>query len=168
MKHTVSLALALLIAWILWSGLTVYVKDGRIGANPLLVICCVLSIAFVLFILHRMQVVDDEGVPTHLLPRLLLYAPWLVWEVVKANLDVVRRILTPSLPISPRMIKVKAGQRSDLGRVIYANSITLTPGTVSVDVEDDTILVHALTKEAADGVETGEMDRRVTRLEGDA
>ncbi len=106
--------------------------------------------------------------PTHLLPRLLLYAPWLVWEVVKANIDVARRILTPSLPISPRMIKVKAGQQSDLGRVIYANSITLTPGTVSVDVEDDTILVHALTKEAADGVETGEMDRKVTRLEGGA
>ena len=60
MKHTVSLALALLIAWILWSGLTVYVKDGGgIGADPLLVIWCVLSIALVLFILHRMKVVDE-------------------------------------------------------------------------------------------------------------
>ena len=166
MKHTVSLALALLIAWILWSGLTVYVDSDGIGANTLLVIWCVLSITLVLVILHRMKVVDEEGAPTHLFPRLFLYAPWLVWEVVKANIDVARRILTPSLPISPRMIKVKAGQRSDLGRVIYANSITLTPGTVSVDVEDSTILVHALTKEAADGVETGEMDRKVTRLEG--
>lgn len=82
-----------------------------------------------------------------------------------ANIDVARRILNPKLPIAPMMIRVKASQKGDLARVIFANSITLTPGTVSVDMQGDEIAVHALTPEAAEFDETGEMDRRVSRLE---
>ncbi len=156
MKHTIALAVALLAAWLLWSNYFV----------PLLISLGVVSVFIVVVLSRRMKLVDEEGAPFHLLPRLFLYAPWLVWEVVKANLDVAKRILRPGLPIHPMLIKVKAGQKSDLGRVIYANSITLTPGTVSVDVEGETITVHALSKEAADGVLTGEMDARVTKLEG--
>jgi multicomponent Na+:H+ antiporter subunit E len=100
--------------------------------------------------------------------RALLYIPWLILEVVKSNIDVARRILDPRLPISPRVIEVQASQRRDIGRVIYANSITLTPGTVSIDTDGDRITVHALTEEAAAGLLTGEMDRRVTRFEGGA
>jgi multicomponent Na+:H+ antiporter subunit E len=81
---------------------------------------------------------------------------------------VTKRILAPSLPISPNMIWVKASQKTDVGRVIYANSITLTPGTISMVMEDDRILVHALTFEGAAGVETGDMDRRASRAEGAA
>ena len=81
-------------------------------------------------------------------------------------MDVAKRILSPRLPISPRVIRVKAGQQSDLARVIYANSITLTPGTVSLSLEGDEIEVHALTREAAEELESGKMDRRVTRTEG--
>ena len=128
----------------------------------------VLRVAFIVLALARqMGLVDREGVPLHLIPRLPLYALWLLWEVVKANFDVAKRVLHPRLPIHPMLIKVKSSQRSDLGHVIYANSITLTPGTVSVDVEQDTITVHALSKEAAAGVLTGAMDARVTKLEGD-
>ena len=156
MKHTIALAVALLAAWSLWSGYFV----------PLLISLGVVSVLVVVVLSRRMKLVDEEGVPLHILPRLLLYAPWLVWEVVKANLDVAKRVLHPGLPIHTMLIKVKAGQRSDLGRVIYANSITLTPGTVSVDIEGETITVHALSKEAADGVLTGAMDARVTKLEG--
>ena len=87
-------------------------------------------------------------------------------EIVKANIAVALRIVSPRLPIRPRVIRVRAGQRTDIGRVIYANSITLTPGTVTVDTEGDHITVHALTPEAAEGVLSGEMDRRVTRVEG--
>ena len=65
-----------------------------------------------------------------------------------------------------KVIRVKAGQRTGLGLVVYANSITLTPGTVSIDIEGDTIVVHALTREAAEGVESGVMDQKVTALEG--
>jgi multicomponent Na+:H+ antiporter subunit E len=74
--------------------------------------------------------------------------------------------LSPSLPISPTIIHVRASQKSDLGKVIYGNSITLTPGTVAIDIDGDKIEVHALTREAAQALRDGDMDRRVTRLEG--
>jgi multicomponent Na+:H+ antiporter subunit E len=111
-----------------------------------------------------METLDDEGQLLLLVPRLLIYAPWLVKEIVLANIDVARRILHPRMPISPSLVKVKCSQRLELARVIYANSITLTPGTVSVDMEGDTITVHALSRNAAEGVLSGEMDRKVTRL----
>ena len=114
----------------------------------------------------RMRIVDREGTPLELAARAPLYAPWLFWQVFKANVDVARRILTPRLPIAPRVIRVKASQKRDIARVIYANSITLTPGTVSLRLDGDEITVHALTREAAEELESGKMDRRVTRTEG--
>jgi multicomponent Na+:H+ antiporter subunit E len=98
--------------------------------------------------------------------RVLAYIPWLLWQIFKANVHVGLRILNPKLPISPRIVKAVTSQRGDMGRVIYANSITLTPGTVSLQVEDDHILVHALTEESADGLADGDMDRRVSWTEG--
>lgn len=67
--------------------------------------------------------------------------------------------------ISPTVVKVRASQATEVGRVIYANSITLTPGTISLELADDTIIVHALTREGAESLKGGDMDRRVTRLE---
>jgi len=156
LKYTVSLSLVLFGVWLLWSG----------HFEPLLLSFGVLSCAVVVAIARKMKIVDREGAPVELALRALAYVPWLLWEIVKANLDVARRILDPRLPISPRIIKVRAGQRHDITRVIYANSITLTPGTVSVDTDGDEITIHALTEEAARAVETGDMDRRVSRLEG--
>ena len=158
MRHTVTLSIALFATWLLWSGY---------WDVPLLVILGAVSCVLVVLYSLRLGLVDREGVPIQLAFRLLLYGPWLVWEVAKANWDVARRILDPRLPIRPRVIRVKASQREDLGKVIYANSITLTPGTVSLSLEDDEIVVHALTQEAAAGVETGDMDRKVCWLEGD-
>ena len=74
-------------------------------------------------------------------------------------------ILSPSLPITPTMIRLRASQKTDAARVLYANSITLTPGTVTVDIHDNVILVHALIREAAEGLAEGEMDRRAAALE---
>ena len=110
--------------------------------------------------------VDWEGVPIEVLPRMLLYLPYLAFEIVKANLDVARRIVSPRMPIGPRVFRTTASQKTDLGRTIYANSITLTPGTVSIDIEGDEITVHALTESAQAGVENEEMNRRVVRVEG--
>ena len=78
-----------------------------------------------------------------------------------------RRILHPRLPIAPRVIRVESSQKTHLGQVIYANSITLTPGTVSVETDEGTIDVHALTRETAEDVRSGTMDRRVTDIEGE-
>jgi len=125
----------------------------------------IVSSVFVVAIALRMDIVDRETHPVHLHPNFFLYFVWLAWEITKANIDVARRILDPRLPISPNMLTVKSTQKSDLGHASFANSITLTPGTVTVSVEGDVIQVHALTREAAEALAEGEMDRRVTKIE---
>lgn len=123
------------------------------------------SVVSVVFIAHRMDVTDHEGFPLHLGTRALIYFPWLALEIVKSNLDVAKAIL--SNRINPQVIHVKATQDSELGRTIYANSITLTPGTVTIGLEDDGLEVHALLDETAAGVLSGDMDRRVTAMSDD-
>lgn len=153
--HVVVLLVTLCLMWMLWSG----------HYNVLLVfgsVCCLL----VVWLSMRMKIVDDEGQPVVRLGlRVLAYLPWLLLQIVKANIDVARRILSPSLPISPRLIEVEASQETELGNVIYANSITLTPGTVSIRIREGVVLVHALTNEAAAELIAGEMDRRVSAVE---
>lgn len=135
---------------------------------PLLLGFGVLSCALVVFVAWRTEVIDPEERPLRLRFNLHIFSywPWLLWQIVLSNLDVAKRILDPKLPISPTLITLRPTQRSDLGRVIYANSITLTPGTVTTALSGDTLEVHALTREAADSLLEGDMDRRVTRLEG--
>jgi multicomponent Na+:H+ antiporter subunit E len=95
----------------------------------------------------------------------ILYLPWLLKEILVSNLTVARLVLRPKLRVTPCVVRVKATQRGEGARVLFANSITLTPGTISVATESDAIIVHALTREIADGLLGGEMDRRVTALE---
>lgn len=142
--------------WLLLSGLF----------YPHLLAFGLISVALVVWIALRMDVVDQEGHPVHLRAKPLAgYWLWLLKEIVKSNLDVSRRILHPRLPISPTVVRLKCSQRTDLGRVIYANSLTLTPGTVSINVEDGCIEAHALTREGAESLKRGEMDARVSELE---
>jgi multicomponent Na+:H+ antiporter subunit E len=122
-------------------------------------------LAVIWFADRRMKILDPEGHPSHLSVRALTYWPWLLWEIVKSGWDVTKRILHPRLPISPCMVRVPTSQATDVGRVIYANSITLTPGTISLELTDGEILVHALTREGAEGLATGDMDRRATAFE---
>ena len=114
----------------------------------------------------RVDLVDRQVVTVLFKPRSLLYLLWLGREIIKSNIDVTLRILDPKLRISPNVIRVKATQRSELGRVTYANSITLVPGTVAMSVEADEIIVHAITHAVAADLQSGEMDRRITELEG--
>lgn len=120
------------------------------------------SVLSIVYIAWRMDVTDHEGFPLHLGPRALIYFPWLAKEIVKSNLDVAKAILTNR--INPQVIHVKATQDSELGRTIYGNSITLTPGTVTIGLEEDGLEVHALLDETAAGVESGDMDRRVSAM----
>jgi multicomponent Na+:H+ antiporter subunit E len=115
-----------------------------------------------------MDVVDREGHPIHLTFRAVSsYWPWLLWEIAKSNIDVARRVLDPALPISPTLVRLTPTQKSDLGLVVYANSITLTPGTITIDVEPGTLLVHAIARDGAVSLQGGDMDRRVTRMMGE-
>lgn len=154
--HALSLAAALYGLWLLLSG----------HLEPLLLVLGACSTALVVFIALRMEVIDQESHPLHLTFKLPAYWVWLAWEIIKANFAVARILLTPSLPISPTVVRASASQQSELGQVIYANSITLTPGTVSMSLEDGRIDVHALTEDMARSLLEGDMDRRVTRLEG--
>jgi multicomponent Na+:H+ antiporter subunit E len=157
MKSAIGLFVILMGTWLLLSGhyTTMLIEFG------------VASCLLVVWLAWRMRIVDPEGVPVHLLPRVMLYLPWIAKEVFLANVDVAKRILTPGKPnISPELFDVDTTQRSDLGRVLYANSITLTPGTVSIRVWGRKITVHAIAGDVAEGLRQGEMDRRVTWLEG--
>ena len=152
-----SLALALMGIWLLLSG----------HYDPLLISLGVVSVGVTVWIAARLNVVDHEGHPIHIVLRLFTYFPWLFWEIVKSNVDVARRVLSPSLPVSPRVFTVDSSQKTSVGRTIYANSITLTPGTVTIDVIGGRLEVHALTTESAEEVKSGRMDARVTRFEGE-
>lgn len=126
-----------------------------------------ISVVSVVALSRYMDMVDGEAQPLNIITFTLpIYLVWLAKEVVVANIAVARCVWVGKESISPRTITVTASQKSDLGIVIYANSITLTPGTVSIDLEGNKILVHALNKESADGLLAGEMDRRVCRVEG--
>lgn len=97
---------------------------------------------------------------------MITYVPWLVSEVIKSNIDVAKRIWQKDMPISPTVVTVPASQKTALGLVIHANSITMTPGTLSIDVAPDEIEVHALAVETLEGLQDGVMDRKVRKLEG--
>ena len=155
--HALSIGAVLFAVWLLLSG----------HYTPLITTLGLLSCASVAWITLRMDVADQEGHPIHLTWRAVWYWMWLGVEIVKANIDVIKRVLSPSMPISPTMLRVKTTQKSDLGKVIYTNSITLTPGTISIDVANDQILVHALSQDGAEDLIEGEMDRRVTKMAGE-
>ena len=156
MGHVVSAAIILLFFWLTLSG----------HYTQFLITAGVISSVLIAILAHKMDVADREGHPIHLAPSALTYWPWLVVQIIQSAINVTRIILNPSLPVSPTMTRVKMSQQTDVARVTYANSITLTPGTISVDIEDDDIIVHAITRENAIELEAGEMDRRVTKFEG--
>lgn len=156
MAHAISLFIGLGLLWILLSGFF----------DPLLLSFGLLSCVLVVIIVRRLDTLDRESVPTYIFRKAALYWPWLAWQIVLANIDVAKRILKPGMPIAPEMIRVKASQITDLGKVFYANSITLTPGTVTVDMAGDELLIHAIGRGPAKDLEDGEMDRRVTATEG--
>lgn len=99
--------------------------------------------------------------------RLPRYLAWLLVEIFKSNIDVTKRIWMPAKhPISPTLAQIPCTQKTRMGRTVFANSITLTPGTVAIEMSETNILVHALTEEAAKDLQRGKMDAWVTRTEG--
>lgn len=146
------IATALAALWFSLSGRT----------EPLLLILGALSIVLVIGLLARMRIVDAETAALRRAFPLLGYWAWLAIEIVKANIAVARAVLRIDLDIAPQLIRVRAGQTSDFGRTIYANSITLTPGTVTVDIDGGDFIVHALLESMSDPAGFEEMNRRAT------
>jgi multicomponent Na+:H+ antiporter subunit E len=155
LRHAINLGVFLFALWLLLSG----------HYTPLLLLLGIVSTLLVVFLTTRADLIDRETQPVLIKPSVLLYWAWLGREIIKSNIDVSRRILSPSLPISPTIFTLRASQKTELGRVTYANSITLVPGTVTVDVDEDIFTVHALTQEIAADLKRGEMNRRVCEVE---
>lgn len=155
MNRTIGLAAALTAFWILLSGYWL----------PLIIALGVASIVLCVLIARGLDVCDHEGHPIHLTVRGVTYFPWLLKEIVVSNIAVAKAILVGA--VRPQVLVVKASQSDDLGRTVYANSITLTPGTVTIAMEGQNLVVHALMDDTADGLRTGDMDARVSKLMGD-
>jgi len=153
--HALSMTASMMLFWLLMSG-DFGILNLALGLASSLIVVAISS---------RMDVVDQESQPFHLTTRLPMYWGWLARQVIKSNLDVTCRIWGLGCAISPNVAKLSLSQETALGKVIYANSITLTPGTVSLQVEDDEILVHSLSLEDIATLQHGEMDRRVRDLE---
>ena len=109
---------------------------------------------------------DDEGFPIRYWWRTASYVPGRLWQIILANVDVAKRVWSPTLNINPQMIKVKHELKTPFGLATFAHSLTLTPGTVTVRVEDGMLEIHALSDEAAADLLGGEMHRRVQAVEG--
>ncbi|MCW8834106.1 MAG: Na+/H+ antiporter subunit E [Colwellia sp.] len=155
MKHIISLFVTLAAFWLLNSG----------HYSVLILSLGFASIVLILVIARKMDVVDHESQPLYLTRKIFGYHLWLIKEIIQANITVVKHIWLGKKSISPSLKKIKISQQTDMGKVIYANSITLTPGTVAIDLVEDEIIVHALLYKDIESLEAGEMDRRVTLLE---
>jgi multicomponent Na+:H+ antiporter subunit E len=147
-----------IILYLFWLALSGYFK-------PFLLIGGLACTLFVLYVARRMKLLDTEGYPAHLLPAASTYWPWLIREMIKAGWNVTKVVLSPKLAISPTMTRVAASQHTAAGIATYANSITLTPGTVTTGVRGNILTVHALERGGALDLEEGGMDARVTQFE---
>jgi len=155
MLHSVSLFVALFGFWVLLSGyFTPFLLSAGVG-----------SALAVVWFAARMDAVNGDGYRLHRVHRILMYWPWLFKEIAKSAWDVTRIILDPRLPISPTLVRFKPGQRTEVCLVLHANSITLTPGTITVEADANEFLVHGLTRSGAQGTVDSEMDRRVSACE---
>ena len=155
MLHVITMGLVTAILWFLLSGVTA----------PFILSLGAFSVAAVVLIARRMDVIDQEGHPIHLTWRATGYWLWLVVEIFKSNWEVARAVLMPRTYLRPVVVNLTPSQRSESGQVIYANSITLTPGTVTLDTEPGHMFVHALMESGAQSLLDGEMDRRVSQVE---
>jgi multicomponent Na+:H+ antiporter subunit E len=149
-----SFAVLLCLLWLFLSG----------HFQPLLLGLGVVSVALTFYLSHRMDAIDHESYSLHHLSNFPGFLAYILGEILKANIDVVKRILSwREASISPLLIDIPQSQKTDLGAVIYANSITLTPGTVTIKLSDDSLVVHALSKETASELASGAMSEEISK-----
>lgn len=148
------LTLLLLSAtWLFWSGIY----------EPLMLVFGLLSCLLALYLAHRMGFFRREIFSLHLLPRLPQFWAWLLVEIVKANFAVAAAVLRPRHLVHPTIIDIRSDS-GPIGQTLLANSITLTPGSITLDVDEGRLRVHCLTAAAAEQLLTGEMNRRVSAI----
>ena len=150
---SITLFIVLFGFWLLMSGYY----------TPLILSLGVISCLLCVYLTIKGKFLDNETLPIYFFPRLIQYTLWLIKEILKSNIQTAKVIIMKSE--APELFSVKASQKTNEGKVTYANSITLTPGTVTTQIKNDIIEVHALTKDFGDDVRSSEMDKMVTWLE---
>lgn len=133
MKNFIISALLVFAAWLM--------LNGSLNQSVLL-IGLVVTAVIALFFSTRHPVFKDVKLSPKAIAAMVAYVFVFSWELLKANLDVALRVLAPSLPVNPGIVEIKTGLKSEIGRLALANSITLTPGTLTVDVKDDSLFIH--------------------------
>ena len=141
------------ITWLLLSGLY----------KPIVLTLGALSCVLTVYVVHRTGFFDDST-SLHVLPRMPGYWFRLCIDIVKSSLAVTRVILDPKLPISPTVVEFDAAPKGPVGQVILGNSITLSPGTVTVDMYEGRLSVHCLTQEGAEALLADDINRRTAEL----
>lgn len=149
-------ALVLVIFWLLLSGFL----------EPLLLSFGAVSVIIVLYVVKRMDDIDKERQKTGISFKLISYLPWLFVEIANSSIQVTKLIWGSSEKISPVLEKISVQDVSEKSRVLYANSITLTPGTLSVDLVDGEVTVHALQKSSIEELKEGIMQKKITDIWG--
>lgn len=157
MNLTIRLAVTMSVLWLLLSGLF----------TTQLLVLGFLSVMLVVWLANRMRVLQHRGQPVYFrFVHLVEYWGWLGKQIFFSNIDVTRRVLMWNMPIKPTLRRVSATPDTELGRVIYANSITLTPGTTAINFTvDGDILVHALHTDNLHDLERGEMAAHIRDVE---
>jgi multicomponent Na+:H+ antiporter subunit E len=158
MGYIASLMVMLAALWLTLSG---YFHD------PLLLSLGALSVGITILLTLRMRILDEESAPYTRIFGFLRYSVWLLVEIIKANIIVAKAILRPDMVLTPRMIRIKTLPETGFGRALFANSITLTPGTVSVDLDNDEVIVHSLLVELNGKEGFAEMSRRCALAAGE-
>jgi len=154
--RSIVIVIVLFSLWLLLSGIYTQMITGLGFAATLLV----------LLILNRMNAQDGDSVEMHLSPiRFGKYLVWLMVEIARANWAVTKTILSRNMNIRQHLFTVPYTQKTDLAQVVFANSITLTPGTITVETEDGQFLVHALSFSDDDPAAIADMDARITACE---
>jgi multicomponent Na+:H+ antiporter subunit E len=149
-----TLVLLLIVAWVLWSG---YLKPLLLGLGAL---SCLLTV----WVVRRMGYLDEDTFAFHYDWRLLGFWAWLGREVVLSSIEVARTVLRRDMTVDPKVVDIDGSGLGPVDLALLGNSITLTPGTLTLDVRDGRLLVHALTSEGAAALHRGEMQRRVAAL----
>lgn len=148
------LTVFLIVAWILWSGMF----------KPLLLGLGAFSCILTVYLASRMGYFHSGTFALHLSFRLLSFWLWLLREIVSSSIEVARVVLAPKLDLSTQVVEIDVADLEPVDQAILGNSITLTPGTLTLEVANDRLLVHALTAEGAEAVANGEMKQRVAAL----
>ena len=151
---SLALFIILFILWLLMSGNYTFL------ITSLGIISCLLCV----YLAKRAKLIDDEGLPLSFFPRLISYLLWLFKEIINSNYSTAKTIINGK--IDPEIFTIKPSQKSEVGKATYANSITLTPGTVTTQIDKNLFEVHALNSDFGDDLRNGEMDKKVSWLEG--